>query len=219
MKENIMLTTKDNHKIAADFYPVRESKTGVIFIHMMPANKESWTAFAASLQAKGMQSVAFDLRGHGRSQKGPAGYEQFSDAEHQASYHDIEAADYLLRSRGAEKIHLVGASIGANLALWYLVDHPEVSSATLLSAGLEYRGIETEPLASRVGKEQAVFFAGSREDERASGHSAAEAAEKLYALCTGKKEIKLFDGAGHGTIMLERNPDFMNALVEWIGKQ
>lgn len=70
-----------------------------------------------------------------------------------------------------------------------------------------------------LAKEQSVYFAGAREDEWASGHSAAETAEKLYVLCAGKKELRLFDGEGHGSAIFERNPDFMDALAEWIGRQ
>ncbi|MBI2056377.1 MAG: alpha/beta fold hydrolase [Candidatus Sungbacteria bacterium] len=219
MKERVTLTTKDNYTLAADFYPVEASETGIILLHMMPADKTSWTAFAEKLQTRGFHALAVDLRGHGESQDGPQGYERFSDAEHQDSYRDVEAAADFLHSRGIKKVNLAGASIGANLALWYLADNPEIRSAICLSPGLNYRGIETEPLTKRVGKEQGVYFVGSSEDERSSGISAALAAERLYELCTGGKALKIFDGAGHGTVMLERNQDFMDILVGWLEKR
>ncbi len=219
MKEKVTCITKDGVAIAADFYRVFGAHKGVILIHMMPNDRTSWIPFAKKLQQNGFQVLAFDLRGHGESQGGPLGYKNFSDAKHQASYYDIEAAEKFLRKKGVTRINCAGASIGANLALWYCSRHAEVVSAILLSAGIDYRGIKTEPCMQNIKEGQAIYFVGSLEDERSSGVSAAEVAKRLFALCRGKKELREFDGAGHGTTMLERNPDFMDVLAAWVVDQ
>ncbi len=219
MAQTVQFTTEDNTTIVADFYPVEGSSLGVILVHMMPSDRKSWIPFAEKLKQAGFQVLAIDLRGHGESQGGPSGYEKFSDTEHQNSYKDIAAADDFLRRKGATNINIAGASIGANLALWYLADHAYVRSAVLLSAGFDYQGIQTGTSIGRVRRLQGVYFVGSAEDEQ-SGASASDVAVKLFSLCGCiNKEVKEFNGAGHGTTMLDRNPEFMDRLIHWIRAQ
>ncbi|MDO8303438.1 MAG: alpha/beta fold hydrolase, partial [Sedimentisphaerales bacterium] len=141
------LITSDKVKIACDYYPAPRVAGYLVLVHMMPATKESWKELAEQAAAVGFASIAIDLRGHGRSQSGPNGHEAFADEEHQQSIKDIEAATEFLKTQGAapEDIILIGASIGANLCLWYLAEHPEFKKAVLLSAGESYRGIHFAP--------------------------------------------------------------------------
>ena len=165
------LTTKDNKRIAADYYPAEDPRGWVVYLHMMPATKESWRSLASYLAKNGYEGIAIDLRGHGASDGGPDGYEEFSDAEHQASIKDLEAALTYLEGVGAspKRVALIGASIGANLALKWLAEHGEYTCATLLSAGLNYRGIRAEPLARELRRGQRVLLVAGRDDDRASG--------------------------------------------------
>ena len=118
----MFLKTSDGIKIAYDLYDVADPKGYIILAPMMPATKESWRDFANFTQKQGYSSIAIDLRGHGQSEGGPNGYENFSDNDHQKSIRDIEAAVEFLKNKGArpDRIILVGASIGANLSLKYL---------------------------------------------------------------------------------------------------
>jgi len=217
--EKIFLTTLDNIKIAADYYPA-EGNQMVILLHMMPAAKESWREFAHRLNQNNISALAIDLRGHGESQGGPEGYRNFSDVEHQASINDIEAALEFLKSKGLqeENIDLAGASIGANLALWFLVKQPLIKKAVLLSAGYDYRGVLTKPLASRLHKNQAVYFVGSQDDNRSSGESCGQMAQGLYELVpTGVgKSLKVFEGSEHGTDIFLAHPEFATEISDWL---
>lgn len=217
MQERIELKTKDNFSIAGDYYaPSSASSRGLLLLHMMPAARSSWRALAGKMQTAGFHVLAIDLRGHGESQYGPNGYRDFSDVEHQASKFDVEAAAEFLKSKGAAQLFLGGASIGANLSLQHLAEHPEAGAAFLLSPGLDYRGVKTESFAKRLRSDQAVYFAASAEDMRSSGQSAADMAETLYGLCACRKELKKFDNAGHGTTIFEREPAFMDIIVSWL---
>lgn len=222
----IFLTTKDNIKIAADFYPVESPIGWLVLIHMMPATKESWQGFAQELQTLSYESIAIDLRGHGESDAGPNGYKEFSDVEHQKSILDLEAAvDYLIKERRAvpKRISFIGASIGANLSLQYIGQHPEfsaeggyasgVKTAILLSPGLNYRGIQTEPLVKNLKSRQRVFFVSSRDDG-----SNAEENQKLYeSTASGvEKQIKIYETAGHGTRMLEKESGLKDLIFEFL---
>ena len=115
--EKVSFETVDQKRIVANAFEVNNPKGWLLLIHMMPATKESWDAFAFAAQKKGYESVAIDLRGHGESEDGHEGYKNFSDEEHRASIQDVEAAWEFLRGRGAvpEKSEELAASIGSNL--------------------------------------------------------------------------------------------------------
>jgi alpha-beta hydrolase superfamily lysophospholipase len=200
----LSLKTRDNQEIAADFYnrPLPQPKGWIVYLHMMPATKESWRELAEKLESLGYVGLAIDFRGHGRSTGGPLGYQKFSDTEHQRKINDLEAAILYLKNQGAaeEKIILIGASIGANLALWWLADHPAFKTAILLSAGLNYRQIKTEPLAQKLQPSQKILFLTSQDDERSGGNNAREN-EALFAAISQNvsKKIIIYQRAGHGT--------------------
>jgi len=201
--KKIFIITSDKVNISANLYTANNPIGWCVLIHMMPAVKESWRDFAIELQKHNYESLAIDLRGHGESDGGPNDYLDFSDEEHQKSILDLSVAvDYLIKERGAtpDKIILIGASIGANLALQYIKEHPEFKTAVLFSPGLNYKGIETEPMVKNLKSEQKVFFISSKDDERSGGNNA-EMNQKLFDLTSAevKKQIKIYETGGHGT--------------------
>lgn len=220
MKSGIFLTAKDGVKIVANLYPAESPIGWIVFSHMMPARKESWNDLASSFQSAGYESIAIDLRGHGESMSaGKLDYRNFSDAEHQKSVLDLEvAADFLIKERKAavDKISFIGASIGANLSLQYISEHPEFKTAVLLSPGLNYRGIKTEPLAKNLKAGQKVFFISSRDDHNAENN--AEENQKLYGLIPigAEKKIKIYETGGHGTDILDNQPELAELIKDFI---
>ena len=218
--QKVQFHTSDQIRITGDFYePNEPSAKGAVLVHMMPAAKESWRDFAAKLQTAGFQALAIDLRGHGesgspRSSSGAAGggdYRQFSDAEHQASIHDLEAAAEFLKQKGVNELHFAGASIGANLSLQYLAQNPETKSVILFSPGLDYRGIETAPLAARVPDKYKILFVGAKDDEDTMGASCEEIIQKL-----GLAKSLIYDSGGHGTNLFQSHPELSEKLIEFL---
>jgi len=214
--EKISFTTTDKIKIAGNLYGVQNAIGFLILAPMMPSTKESYDDLAQRFQNLGYESLAIDLRGHGESDAGPDGYLKFSDNEHQKSILDLQAAaDYLVKERQATsgKIIFIGASISANLALQYISEHQEFKTAILLSAGLNYRGIKTEPSIKNLKAGQKVFFVSSRDD---NGDS--EENQTLFDLTSSDifKKIKIYDTGGHGTDIFKSQPDLMGLIVEFI---
>jgi len=230
----IFLTTQDNVKIASDVYEVENPVGWLVLVHMMPAVKESWQNLATDLANQGYESIAIDLRGHGESDGGLNGYLKFSDADNQKSISDLEVAvNYLIQERGAtpDKISFIGASIGANLSLQYISENSldklgtgsEFSAkggsasggktAVLLSAGLNYHGIKTEPLVKNLKAGQKVFFVSAKDDD-----NNAEESQKLFDLTPAgvEKEIKIYDSGGHGTNILGNQSDLNNLILNFI---
>lgn len=220
MSEKILLKTKDGVEIIGDYYSVEEADApALVLLHMMPADRNSYKTFAQKAREAGFQSLAIDLRGHGESvnsEKGKLNYQKFNDKEHQESVLDVEAAVEFFREKGvaAEKIHFVGASIGANLALTHIAERPEFPKAVLLSPGLDYRGIETAPFAEKLEKNQAVFFVAAEGD-----FYSAESARRLYDIAKSKKTAKIYGGSEHGTDMFKTNPELMDEIIRFLAKK
>lgn len=215
--DKIELKTIDGETIAGLYYPTQSPRGGIVFAHMMPATKESWNELAGRLAQLGFSGFAIDLRGHGESSGGPRGYQHFGDAEHQKSILDVDAAAKFLFSKGIteSQLALVGASIGANLSLKYLVDHREIKTAVLLSAGLNYRGLETVPLARALMSDQRVLLVAARND----GNNARENEELVAEIPEGvEKKIELFERGGHGTDLLDTQPRLAEQIIDFIAK-
>lgn len=214
--ERVEFKTKDNVAIVGDYYPPKEaSRRGLLLLHMMPADRASWRTFAGKMQARNFHVLAIDLRGHGESQGGPDGYKNFSDSGHQASRRDVEAGVDFMRTRGVADIYLGGASIGANLSLQYLAEYAAAEAAFLLSPGIDYRGVKTEPAAKALREGQAVYYAASKDDSYS-----AETVRGLFAVTPpgAEKELKMFNSVGHGTAIFEREPEFMETIAAWLDR-
>jgi len=126
---------------------------------------------------------------------------------------DVEAGAEFLKEKGVKNPHLVGASIGANLALKYLAEHPESKSAVLLSPGLDYRGVKTEGILAKLNNDQAVFAVASEEDKYSF-----DSVNKLFegVAFSDLRMMKIFKDAGHGTAIFEKEPQFMDEIISWI---
>lgn len=217
MADLIRLKTSDGVNITGDHYKGPAGSPGVVLLHMMPADRKSWAGLAGRLNENGFGALAIDLRGHGESDGGPDGYRQYGDIEHQKSIEDVRVAVEFQIKEGHPKIFLAGASIGANLSLQYLAQSDRVSAAVLLSAGLNYRGVETLPLVRKVRAEQGVFFIASK-DDKIRPEGADKMAQILYESSGGVKEIKIFDTGGHGTDLFAKHPELMDEIINWLKK-
>lgn len=212
MAERVILTTSDKIQIAGVYYG-KPDQPAVLLLHMMPATKESWHRFSEMLAGRGFQVLAIDLRGHGESEGGPEGYKKFSDKEHYESMKDVEVGVEFLKSKSASSISLAGASIGANLALEYAAGHLEVSKAMLLSPGLDYRGIKTESAIGGLRDGQSIYFVASLDDPYS-----VETVKTLFLETPQvvEKQMKVFERAGHGTAIFEKEPVFMDEATNWL---
>ena len=219
-KEKIELITEDGVKIKGIWQKV-EGEKAVLLLHMMPATKESWQSFSEFLAENNFSSLAIDLRGHGESRETLDGkeldYRYFSDSEHQKSILDLKVASKFLEERGfpLSNQYLVGASIGANLALEFLSLNPEISKAVLLSPGLDYRGLKTEKFLENIQKNQKILAVASRDD-----YYSFNSVEKLSQLAKEKElffETQFYQTAGHGTdIFGKEKPDLTEVILNFL---
>lgn len=219
MPNRITFVTSDGVTISGSWQSQGEGKA-VLLAHMMPETKDSWAGMQAALALRGVASLAIDLRGHGESTSKDGvvlDYRAFSDAEHQASINDLEAALEWLAKNGAAKnrIGTGGASIGANLALRLLTQEPAIPFAVLLSPGAAYHGMDAVADAERILPQQALCVVSSEDDSESFDDS-----QRLFATTKSKiKEAINFKHAGHATRMFMAEEGLVARLAEWMAER
>lgn len=210
MQERITLKTSDGIEIVGTYRNTGREKIAVL-LHMMPATKESWNSFAERLFSVGYASIAIDERGHGEStMNGKLDYKKFSDKEQQAKRFDVEAAIEFAKEKGFEEseIILIGASIGANLAIQSLVEHKNISITVALSPGLDYHGVRTAPMMARLHEGQKVILVASDDD--------VESFDSIHSIQKQNPEQTILierSGIGHGTQMLDRDESLVDEVI------
>ncbi|OGL66411.1 hypothetical protein A2856_01815 [Candidatus Uhrbacteria bacterium RIFCSPHIGHO2_01_FULL_63_20] len=209
--ERVTFVTEDGVEIVGDWYP-SEGGRFAILLHIRPATKESWRRWAEILQARGVSVLAYDQRGHGESTMGGTiDFEKLSDDESRAKRLDLEAAYAWLQGKGATEsdTFLMGGSIGANLSIRFLAEHPGVKRAVALSPGLDYRGVTTDDAIRKLSDDQRVILIASDDDQHDSFASCA----KLNALAPERTTFLPQKGLGHGTNMLEEDPALFDMIL------
>jgi dienelactone hydrolase len=123
---------------------------------------------------------------------------------------DIKAARRFLATRSdvSGRIGMLGASLGANLVAMAAGDDPSVVSVALLSPSLEYRGLRIEPAMRKIGSRPVLMVVS---DDDAYATRTARDLEKG----TKGREVMHLPAAGHGSVMLDRDPALAGALVDW----
>ena len=74
---------------------------------------------------------------------------------------------------------------------------------------LEYRGLRMEQALRKFGSRPALLVASSEDPY------ALRSARQAVTMGDGPRELRVLSGAGHGTVMLSRDPDLVSALVDW----
>ena len=202
----VALRAADGVAIAATVYEAPGSPApAVVLVHMLTRTKEDWRPFAERLQAAGITALALDLRGHGQSEG--------SAAPAQAMALDVRAAVSWLAARSevrAGAVAIVGASLGASLALLTAADVPTVRGVALLSPALDYRGVRIEAAAKKYGR-RPMLLAVSSEDPYALRTVRALTGEGQPA-----REQRISTQAAHGSHLVDRDPEVAAALVDWL---
>jgi dienelactone hydrolase len=202
--QRVTFKTDDGVVIAGTWYePASRSGPAVILVPMLHRSRHDFDGLASQLASAGIGALAFDLRGHGESQ-GTIG------ADLGEMVADVQAARRFLAGRGdvTGRVGLAGASLGASLAAIAAAGDPTISSLALLSPTLDYRGVRIEAAMKKFGA-RPVLMVASDEDGYAS--------RSVRDLAKGQRgrEVLRLTGAGHGTVMLERDPSLMGSLVDW----
>ena len=203
---NVTVTGAQGLELQGTHMPAANAEApAVLLLHMYGSDRRSWQSYAEDLAAAGIASLAIDLRGHGDT----GGEEDWELAQQ-----DVAAAfDWLQANPGVDpsRVGILGASIGANLALVQASSYPvNVAAAALLSPGLDYFRVEIEGLAKEA-QGVPLFLAASEND----GYSA-ETVRILAEEAPGNNTLSVFDGASHGTDMFASHPELADTLTQFL---
>ena len=203
----VTFPSSDGVTIAGEFFEAAARPSpAVLLVHMLTRNKSEWGGLPDRLRESGMSALTIDLRGHGQSGG--------SAQDLQAMVQDVRAAALWLGSRPnvkGDSIAIVGASLGASLALLAAVDVPQARWLALLSPSLDYRGLRTDvALVKRLGARSLWLAAGDQDP------LALRTMRDMAAEPSGAREQHVTAGLAHGTALLERDPDLARSLVDWL---
>jgi pimeloyl-ACP methyl ester carboxylesterase len=204
----VVLTAADGVTLQASIGVPAKATNGIVFVHMAGRNKEDWQPVADKFYRQGLSVLALDLRGHGANVTGAA--PTLTGADWLAMADDVRAGVAELRKRGATHVALVGAEVGANIALNVAAADPAIASVAMLSPGLNYQGIATGEPLKRYGA-RPIFIAASQDDTYA-----ARSATALDGAATGVHVLKMFDAAGKGTRMFNHEPTLESLLMGFV---
>ncbi len=212
---------------------------GVILLHMLNGSRKDWEPFAQKLSkashpvgemfgSKGYAVLAIDFRGHGDSiwpkgeekkkdPKAKVSLQSFAPVDFQDMILDVKAAVKFLREQkevDRARIAIIGASIGANVALSYVARDEEIDSLVLLSPGVDFKGISTLEAIEKLRLDFPILFIASEDDEYST-----KAVKKLHELASGDKKLHLYKKAGHGTKMFgKEDPEQSKLVLEWLNE-
>jgi len=209
----VTLTASDNARIVGNHFEHPNAERAVVLVHKLNSDKSEYTKFASELVELRYSAIAIDMRGHGESilrNNETLNWQEFGEHEFNKIKEDIGAAVQFLEGKGfsKEQISIVGASIGSNSALNYASGNSRIRSTVLLSPGLEYRGVKTEP-AARLYKNPVLIVASS-EDTYSFTSS-----QSLNNLLIDSEFIQL-QNAGHGVEMMSKDKTLSSNIKNWL---
>lgn len=219
----ITLETNDRVTIVGDWVRPAGATRAALLLHMMPSTRGSWLPLSEALNAAGIATLAIDLRGHGESTEQRTGqkgdlitqldYKNFTDAQHQSSRLDVDAAINYIKTFGFREDHIVvaGASIGANMALNAIDRYSLMPRAVALSPGLNYHGVTTEMAAAAITAPQQAWLVAAEGDS-----TSAEAVHALQKLSPQLLQVTVYPGDAHGTKLFQSEPELIKKIVEYL---
>jgi acetyl esterase/lipase len=124
---------------------------------------------------------------------------------------DVQAAVAYLSARvGGRAVGVVGASLGASLAIIAAAEMPQVRAVALVSPVLDYRGVRLEAAVKKYGARPLLLLASSEDPY------ALRTVRGMVSDATAGREQRLSSIAAHGSQLLDRDPEIAAALVDWL---
>jgi len=206
--QTVTFTARDGVQISAVLHlPEKTPAPAVVVLNMLGRTHRDWDGAAAKFVEAGIAVLAVDFRPSALPDPDAA-----TGSPYAALVLDAEAARAYLAARpeiNPGRIGMAGASLGANVAVLAASNDPSIRSLALLSVSLDYRGLKLEQALKKFASRPALLVASSEDP------FALRTARQAVTMGDGARELRVLSGAGHGTVMLAREPDLATALVDW----
>lgn len=190
----------------------------VILIHQGGSTREEWFAYSLvdDLLEEGIAILAYDVRLHGKSGKDEGDIYDLFNNPNRSPFDLMGAFVFLYKDLRIdnERIGILGASIGANLACM------ASSSDRFLAKSVVSMSAKTEAAQNLSGAEEDIHpknafhiaSEGEQEGKRAVW------AKELYAKTTGKRKVYIADSDKHGSFIFEDVPKLEKKVLKWFKK-
>lgn len=202
------VAAEDGLQITGDLYTPTSDQPlpAIVTTHMLSTDRTVWGSFPEELAKACYVVFNIDMRGHG---------ETGGEVNWQLAQQDMQQVLQALSELDAvaeDHLALIGASIGANVALNAGADNPAVNTVVLLSPGLDYAGVTTVDALQRYG-ERPLLIVASDEDSYA-----ADSSRQLADTAVGEVDLVMYSGAGHGTAMFNSEPGLQQTILDWLAE-
>jgi pimeloyl-ACP methyl ester carboxylesterase len=198
--QTVVFNTEDGLRLVGTLYGAGRP-TAVILSHMYPTDQTSWTPLAELLAEHGYTALAYDFRGYGVS----GGDRRVAEIDR-----DLQAAVAFVRSQGATKIVLVGASMGGTATI-KVAAKEQPAAIVVISTPDNFQGLSVSPEEVRAIAAPKLFI-GSE------GDGATKPTLVMFEQATEPKEKQVYPGSGHGTFIFdtEHGPDMTQRILDFI---
>ena len=210
----VTIPTADGVPLAASWRPLpeRPDAPAVLLLHDFSRERRDWEPYAPDFAARGLATLAIDLRAHGESTKkngAPLAISPRQMSDPNGFPRDVEAACRWLKER-TPKTGIVGLSLGGNLAL--------LASAQGLADAIVVVSSNAERLPPIAGGRPtaargALFIAAEQAPQRA------ESARALFAAASEPKKLLLVPGSAHNLVLFAEHPEAKAAMFDWLGSR
>jgi len=224
------LKASDGAILKASYLAAAKPGPGVVLFHQSNRTRKEWDDLATQLAAAGINTLTFDVRGHGES----GGQESRGEARKKQWPLDLDAAfQYLISQPGVKRdvIGIGGAGvIGVENSVATARRHSDqVKSLVLLSGETSRDGLQFLRQASQlpelfvvadddeyppiVEAMELLYITSSNSGKKFVHYSAAQEAPWLWyePFDIGKVPAK----GGHGTDLFKPHPELPGIIVDW----
>lgn len=205
-RETITRHASDDIALVADFYAGPADAPVIIALHMLNSERAAYAPLIPDLQAAGYALLNVDMRGHGASGGARDWDAAIADIADWIAW--LEAEGHLNESGLA----IMGASIGANVAIISCAESAVCAGAIALSPGLDYRGVKPEAaLVDGLADRAALLVAAGRDQ------SSATAIRQMFLKAQGAVTAHMYSGRAHGTRLFESEYESVSQLIlHWL---
>jgi dienelactone hydrolase len=222
-EESVTITTDDGIKLKCTYYPLSQNKAaGVILLPDTRCNRMNFDSVPRKLNEAGFAVLAMDLRyrdiiAKTKSRKDAISTIQKQDLMALVNY-DVKSGIIFLSNKNEvdpKRIGLIGTSLGSRIGI---ISGPkyDLKALVLISLSGEVAFPNYKPIKQILADygEKPILFMTAKKDWGGNG-KAAEHNKKYYEWKNGKKELKIWSGAGHGVEILKKN-ESTKFVISWL---
>jgi len=201
----VEVQAEDGLTLVGDLYnaQMNSQMPAILLMHMFQGNRHDWDAQIPAFTAQGYRVLNVDLRGHGESKGFRDWQKAITDVQSWLDWMESQPAI------DADKIAIVGASVGANLALVGCAADTHCVTVVALSPAKDYFHITTSD-AIKTLSDRSMLIMGSQLD-LPSGIDQ----RSMTDLSAGEISVHLFAGQRHG-LALFRYESVSPEIVNWL---